>query len=284
MPYLLALASAFFYGAADFLGGLGSRRASALAIVLTTQFAGLAVLAVLVPILPGDTSATADLAWAVTAGLCGSVGVALLYRALAIGRMALVAPTTAVCAVAVPVAVGVVLGERLDARTALGIGVAAVAIVLVSQQRGDAAEAERDRRDRGLPPGLALAVLSGIAIGLFYLSLARTGADAGLWPLLIGRAVSVVLFAGLALASRVAMAMPRQVLTIAVGAGVLDVLANALYLMAARQGPLTAVVTLSSLYPASTVVLARVVLHERLTGLQAAGVVAALAAVALIVG
>ena len=283
MPYLLALASAFFYGAADFLGGLGSRRASALAIVLTTQFAGLAVLAVLVPILPGDTSATADLGWAVTAGVCGSIGVALLYRALAIGRMALVAPTTAVCAVAIPVAVGVLLGERPDARTALGIGVAAVAIVLVSQQRGDAA-AERDRGHRRLPPGFALAVLSGIAIGLFYLSLARTGADAGLWPLLIGRAVSVVLFAGLALASRVAMAMPRQVLAIAVGAGVLDVLANALYLLAARQGPLTAVVTLSSLYPASTVVLARVVLQERLTRLQAAGVVAALAAVALIVG
>ena len=284
MAYVLALVSAALYGAADFMGGLASRRAATVVVVIVTQAAGLAVLAVLLPLLPDASLSRRDLLWGISAGVSGSVGVALLYRALAIGTMAIVAPTTAVCAVAIPVMAGVVLGERPPAITSAGIALALVAIVLVSQQGRDVAPREPGAAPAALPRGLGLALLSGVAIGLFLLSLARTGAAAGLWPLLIARSVSLVLFGAIAAARRAPLRMAPAVLGIAVAGGVLDMGANALYLIAVRDGPLTAVVTLSSLYPASTVMLAAVVLRERLTRAQVAGVACALAAVLLIVG
>jgi uncharacterized membrane protein len=112
MPYLLAIASALFYGAGDFTGGLATRRATLLPVVVLSQLSGLVLLALLLPLLPHASPSRADLLWGVSAGLTGGIGVALLYHALAIARMAVVAPTTAVCAVAVPVLVSVFLGER----------------------------------------------------------------------------------------------------------------------------------------------------------------------------
>ena len=131
--------------------------------------------------------------------------------------------------------------------------------------------------------GVGSALASGVAIGFFFLSLARTTSEGGMWPLLVARFVSVVLFAGIALASRSSFRMPAGVAGLVVGAGTIDMLANALYVLAARQGPLSIVVTLSSLYPASTVLLARLILRERLSNWQVTGVVCALAAVVLIV-
>ena len=282
MAYLLALASAALYGAADFMGGLASRRASTIAIVVLSQFAGMLTLGVLLPFLPAADPGRADVIWGVAAGLSGSAGVALLYRALAIGTMAIVAPTTAVCAVVIPVVAGVALGERPSMITAAGIGVAIAAIVLVSRQK-DADGAARGSRPPGLPPGIALALASGVTIGLFFLSLARTSQAAGLWPLLVARVVSVALFGFIAAGRHTPLRMARPVLLVAVFGGILDMLANALYVVAARQGPLSVVVTLSSLYPASTVLLARVVLGERLSTTQAVGIGCALVAVALIV-
>jgi drug/metabolite transporter (DMT)-like permease len=283
VAYVLALASAVLYGAADFLGGLASRRAATVVVVIVTQAAGLLVLAVLLPVLPDASPARADLLWGIAAGVAGSAGVALLYRALAIGTMAVVAPTTAVCAVAIPVLAGVALGERPPAITIAGIGLALVSIVLVSQQRGEAPAHDGRRGGTALPPGLGLALLSGVAIGLFFLSLARTAVTAGLWPLLVARSVSLVLFGTIATAGRMPVRMARPVLLIAMACGVLDMAANALYLIAVREGPLMAVVTLSSLYPASTVALAGVVLRERLDRAQVAGIACALVAVLLIV-
>lgn len=292
MVYLLALASAAVYGAADFLGGLASRRTSTFAVVLVSQAVGLAVLALLLPVFPDATPSTQDFVWGAAAGVTGSAGVALLYRALAVGTMALVAPTTAVCAVAIPVFASVLLGERPAAQTVGGIALALVAIVLVSQQRSSQ-EDDRPSSSLGagrvastgmLPPGMGLALASGVAIGLFFLSLARTNPIAGMWPLVSARAVSVTLFGVLALAGRRSLRMSAPAARIVVSAGVLDMVANALYLVATRSGPLSVVVTLSSLYPASTVILARIVLRERLNAWQGAGIVCALAAVVLIVG
>jgi uncharacterized membrane protein len=324
VAYVLALLSAAFYGAADFMGGLAARGAATVAIVILTQFAGMVLLALLLPVLPDAAPSTRDLLWGIAAGVFGSVGVALLYRALAIGTMAIIAPTTAVCAMVIPVVVGVLLGDRPGLRALAGIVLANAAIVLVSQQRSAAAtcaeEAEsaeeisrRERRGqrsartmsqrisalcelsvrsslrsrlspspRSLPPGLDLALLSGVAIGFFFLTLAQTAQTAGLWPLLAARGVSLVLFGAIAF-RRTSFRMSRRVLAIAVVGGMLDMLANAFYLVAVRQGPLAAVVTLSSLYPAGTVVLARMVLRERLNALQALGIAAALVAVILIV-
>ena len=281
MVYFLALASAALYGAADFLGGLASRRASTIAIVLVSQAAGLIPLVLLLFVLPGAPSGQ-DFVWGAIAGVAGSIGVALLYRALAIGTMSIVAPTTAVCAVIVPVLVEAFRGERLPPLTQGGIGLALVAIVLVSQQDSPASGDAGPTR-RVIPPGIGLALISGVAIGLFFLALARTSAGAGLWPLFASRGLSMLVFGAMAAAGPQGLRLDGEVLKIAVACGVVDMLANALYLLASRGGPLSVVVTLASLYPASTVVLARVVTGERLSRRQGIGVACALAAVVVIV-
>lgn len=277
MLVVLALTSAAMYGAADFLGGLASRRASTIAIVVISQLAGLIALLLVLPLLPASSPVHSDWTWGAAAGVAGGVGVALLYRALAIGTMAVVAPITAVCAVTVPVAVSIALGERPATGTIAGIALALVSIVLISQQKTDAAIPAR-------ASGIGIAFASGVAIGLFFLALARTRSDAGLFPLVAARTVSFGLFAAFALATGRPLRMPSKVFTTAVAGGVLDMLANVLYLLASRHGPLSIVVTLSSLYPASTVLLARTVLGERLSAVQVAGIICAIGAVLLIVG
>jgi drug/metabolite transporter (DMT)-like permease len=279
VAYLLAIGSAVLYGAADFTGGLTTRRASTIPVVLLSQAAGMLLLALILPLLPHASPSRPDLLWGAAAGLTGGIGVALLYHALAIGSMAVVAPTTAVCAVAIPVVVSVLLGERPVPLAVAGIALGIVSIALVSQQpRPDTTPSARGRQS-----GAGTALVSGIAIGFFLLSFAQTGSHAGMWPLLVARVVSVSLFGVMAIAGGRSIRMPAQVTALAIVAGVIDMLANALYLLATRQGPLSIVVTLSSLYPASTVLLARIVLGERLRPWQITGVGCALTAVALIV-
>jgi drug/metabolite transporter (DMT)-like permease len=283
VTYFLALLSAALYGAADFVGGLAARRASTLPIVAVSQGAGFTLLLAILPVLPPASPSSADLAWGASAGLTGGIGVALLYRALAIGTMAIVAPVTAVCAVVIPAAAGLILGERLRLLTGLGILLALFAIVLVSQQPPAQEPDASPNTSRDPRRALWLAFASGVAIGLFFLSLARTGAEAGLWPLLAARATSAALFGVLVILTGSTLRLPRTVTWWAVGGGIVDMTANALYLLAAREGPLSVVVTLASLYPASTVILARVTLGERLSRVQYAGVACALLAVLLIV-
>lgn len=282
MPYLLAFVSSLLYGAADFTGGLATRRAGVLSVVAVSQLSGLVLLLLLLPFLPTASPSRADLLWGVSAALAGSVGVALLYHALAIGRMAVVAPTTAVCAVAIPALVSVLLGERPGPLAVTGILLGVGSIVLVSQQtESEAGAPELHSRSR-LPTGVGIALASGVAIGLFFLSLARTRPEAGMWPILMSRATSVTLFGAAAIIGRRSLRMPGA-LGLTLICGVVDMAANALYIVAARTGPLSVVVTLSSLYPASTVLLARVFLGERLNAWQVAGAGCALAAIALIV-
>src|SRR5262245_28983032 len=143
---LLALASAAMYGAADFLGGIAARGTNTLAVVVLSQLSGLVVLAVAVVLLPHASPAVRDLTWGAVAGIAIGAGVGLLYRSLAIGSMAVVAPTTAVCAVAIPLIGAIALGERPGPRTFVGIGLAIVSIVLVSQGRQSAVHGERGAR------------------------------------------------------------------------------------------------------------------------------------------
>jgi drug/metabolite transporter (DMT)-like permease len=284
MAYLLAIGSALLYGAADFTGGLATRRAGTIPVVILSQASGLILLALILPLLPHVSPSRPDLLWGALAGLTGGIGVALLYRALAIGTMAVVAPTTAVCAVAIPVVVSVLLGEQPGPLAVAGMTLGIGSIVLVSQQR-TAAQSENPHpapQPAG-QSGVGTALASGVAIGFFFLTLAQTGSDAGMWPILVARLVSVTLFGTVAIARGISIQMPARVAVLALVCGAIDMLANALYLLAARQGLLSIVVTLSSLYPASTVLLARIVLGERLNLLQSLGVGCALAAVVLIV-
>jgi drug/metabolite transporter (DMT)-like permease len=180
--------------------------------------------------------------------------------------------------------VSVLLGERPVPLAVAGIVLGIGSIVLVSQQR----TAEPGESNPGaLPPtrrsGVGTALASGVLIGFFFLTLAQTKSDAGMWPIVMARTVSVTLFGAVAIAGRISIRMPAQMVLLTIVCGVIDMLANVLYLLAAREGPLSVVVTLSSLYPASTVLLARIVLGERLNLLQVLGVGCALAAVVLIV-
>ena len=277
---ILALSSAALYGAADFIGGLTSRRADTIAIVLVSQFAGLMLVIAILAVVATPVPATREWMWGGVAGIAGGSGVALLYRALAIGVMSLVAPVTAVFAVAVPVLAAVLfLGDRPGLLPSVGIALAMTAVVLISQSTSAAARGSQAMPRRAL----LLALASGIAIGLFFLALARTSNDAGMWPLLFARLSSVTLFLLLMTAGKRPARMSRAVMLVAAAGGVLDMLANLLYLLATRAGPLTIAVTLSSLYPASTVLLARLVLHERLSWRQYSGVAIAIVAILLMV-
>ena len=298
MSSALALIAAAAFGAGDFLGGLVSRRASTTGSVIVSQAFGLALLLLGAPLMPAARVGRGDVFWGAAAGLTGGIGVALLYRALAIGPMSLVAPVTAICAVLVPVAFGLAFGEALTLTAWLGIAAAIVAVWLVGQDaHGEAAAgpavtagpSEGVGRSAGAGDspanqGLRIALASGVAIGLFLVALERTAPAAGLWPLAVARVVSVTLFLGLAGATRQPFTVPRGVLPLALACGTLDMGANALYMVAVQRGALGVVATLVSLYPASTVLLARVVLGERLSWLQLAGVACALVAVVLLVG
>ena len=284
MIELLALGSSVLYGSADFFGGLTARRANTIATVFMSQAVGLVLLLLVLPFLPAATVSSRDWVWGFVAGLSGGIGVALLYRALALGAMAVVAPTTAVIAAMIPVVFAFVLGERLRPLTLAGVALALVAIALVSRPARQRDSEPDESSSRTFPPGFGLALLSGVAVGIFFLSLARTTMAAGMWPLIAARIASIALFGSIALATGRSLRMSTPATATAVTGGALDMAANALYMIAARIGPLSIVVTLASLYPASTVVLARFLLGERLSLVQISGIVCALAAVLIIVG
>jgi drug/metabolite transporter (DMT)-like permease len=276
LSYALAVLSSITYGTADFLGGLATKRSTMFSVVVFSQFFGLIVLVISLPFLPPSSPTAIDFAWGAASGLAGGIGVALLYRALAIGVMSVLAPVTAVCAVILPLIVGIALGERPTGLAIVGVVLAIVAIVLVSQ-------AGRIGEEKAGWTGLPIAIASGIAIGIFLIFLERTGASAGLWPLIPARVVSVAFFIIAGLMLREKLIPRRESMPIVIGGGVFDILANILYLIAVQRGLLSSVATLTSLYPASTIILARIVLRERLRLLQQAGVACAVVAIVLIV-
>jgi drug/metabolite transporter (DMT)-like permease len=273
---VLALASAVVYGTSDFLGGLASRRASVFGVVALSQLAGLLALLVLLPWL-GGPAGVVDLAWGVAAGLAGAAGLMIFFRTLARGVMSVVAPITAVTAAAVPVLVGLFGGERIGVWAGVGIVLALVAVVLVSAEGG--LSALRAARPASIPPALA----AGTAFGVFFVFLDRTGDDTGLTPLVAARLASVALVVVVALLGRRPLGVALTSLPLVAASGVGDMTANALFLLATQQDAQLAIVgVLASLYPVSTVVLAQVVLRERLVPAQLAGLASAFAAVVLI--
>lgn len=280
MAALLALSAAAAYGVSDFLGGLAARREPATAVVLWSHVVGLVMMLVAAPLLGGDVTSH-GLGVGAVAGLIGGIGVAVFYRALTLGSMSVVAPITALLSAGVPVVVGIGGGDRPKVAALAGIAVALVAIALVSR--------EQPARHSDVPRGrshrlqvLALALASGLAFGLFFVALDQAADGAGIWPLVGARVASVTLFVSLGVAGLAAASPPRTALTAAVSAGALDATANALYLVALSHGLLSIVAVLTALYPAGTVVLARWVLGERMSGVQHLGLAFAATAALLI--
>jgi drug/metabolite transporter (DMT)-like permease len=273
---VLALTSAAVYGAADFLGGLASRKTSVFGVVALSQVVGLAALLALLPWLGGPVDGT-DLAWGVAAGVAGASGLVLFFRTLARGVMSVIAPVTAVTSAAVPVLVGLLGGNRIGLWAAAGIALALAAVVLVSAEGG--MSALRAARPASLAPALA----AGTAFGFFFVLLDRTSEEAGVTPLVAARMASVALVVVLALATRQSLRVTRPALPLVALSGVGDMTANALFLLATQQeGQLAITGVLASLYPVSTVMLAQVLLRERLAGAQVAGLGTAVAAIVLI--
>ena len=278
MAVFLGLLVAAAYGAGDFFGGLSAKRNPATSVVAVSQLSGLLLLLVGMAAWRPDMAPGRDLLLGAASGLIGVVGVVLLYRGLASGAMGVVAPLTGVGAAVLPVGWGLLSGERPSALSLVGVVAALGAIVLVASGEGDG---DGERRPTGRT-GVLLALGAGAAFGGVFIILAATGDDAGFWPLVTARTASVGVMALVALTGRFRFRIVKGTLLLVVAAGVLDVTANGLFLLAAREGLLSLVAVLSSLYPAATAFLARLVLGERLQRPQLAGVGLALAGVTLI--
>ena len=289
MTLALGLAVALTFGAADFLGGVATRRNRAFAVVALSQAWGVVVLVVSLALDGIATPSSADLVLGGGAGAVGLVGVTLLYRALASGAMGVVAPVTAVGAAVLPLAWGLAAGERPSLPALAGVAVALTAVAMIARAPasgagvGGPAEVSAKwsfRHPRHLP--LALGAAAGVAFGVFFILLAETSDSAGLSPLMVGRVVSVTLLAttGAITHQRVRL-VPGTGATVA-GAGMLEMAANVLFVLAARRGLLSLVAVLASLYPAATTLLARIVLRERLAPIQVAGLALALVGLGLI--
>lgn len=278
IPMLLALLAASMYGTGDFLGGLAGRRAPLFAVTAGALAAGLMTLLVLVPFVSPALPPRNDILWGALGGVLGAVAVTMLYASLANGRMSVVAPVCGVCAIVVPVLLGVVLGERPSGLAWIGVGMALLSVILLGQAEESS---PGEAREAGLRP-VVYAVVAGVTVGLFLALLKQTSREAGVWPLVASRVVSLALVGAVAMVRRQPLRSARPTIRLVIGSGVIDTLANVAYLFAVRAGSLSIVATLASLYPAATILCARVVLGEHITRVQMVGLLVALAAAGMI--
>jgi drug/metabolite transporter (DMT)-like permease len=272
LPIIFGLASGLVWGAGDFCGGLATKRANVYGVVIVGDsvgallFAGLA-LAFEEPLPPGP-----DWWWGVVAGVVGAVGLIALYRALAFGRMSVASPVAAVVTALVPVLFGA-LAEGLPGQLQMaGFGFALVGVWLVSSRE----RARIQWSELGLP------VVAGLGFGAFFIFIDAVSAGALFWPLFAARLAAVVALGVYAAATRQFQLPTGRLLPLMAAVGVLDAGGNAFFALAAQMGRLDVASVLASLYPASTVALAWLLLKERILRLQLIGVAAALLAIVLI--
>lgn len=275
---LLAIGSGLVYGVSDYLGGRASRKFAPVVVTLIAELALFAITLVVVPLVEDSGPSSSAVWWGIAGGLAGSTGVLGLYAALSQGNMTVVAPVTGVVAAAVPVVVGLALGERPGLLAGVGIAVALISVLLIGGILGVSHVA---------PSTVMLASLVGVAFGMLFVAYSRTGDDAGLWPLLTARfGATPLLLLALVVFRRGDPTVRLQMAAVPAGltVGILVGLANGLYLLAARRGLLSIVAVLVALYPASTVALAAVLDGERPTRAQLGGMGLAVVAVAMITG
>jgi uncharacterized membrane protein len=280
---LLALYSALGYGLSDFVGGLASRRTSAWPVAVVAQLSATVCTIGAAFVVPGDP-APPHFWWAVLAGVGSGMGTGFLYRGFASGRMSVVAPVSAVGAAVVPVVAGTLGGERMSLVVWAGIVLALPGIWLVSSAVEELAVDERPRRRGSLAEGVLDGVLAGLGFGLLFAALGQVPDTAGLWPLALAQVVSLP--AVMVLAAAVGAAwLPRQRHAWwALLAGPLGASATLAFLLATHHGFLTVAGVLASLYPASTVLLAALVLREHIHRAQGLGLGLCAIAIGLVAG
>jgi drug/metabolite transporter (DMT)-like permease len=296
MVTLLSLSAALLYGSADFLGGAATRRAQLLSVLLVSSAAGVAV-QVCTALAFGGQFQTAGLGWGVLAGTIGAVGLAFFYAGLAAGPMSVVSPVAALVSTVLPVGIAIIQGERPGLAVYAGGLLCLGATVLVStgghgQDRFGEDQLGADGQPEGAVPGwrrrvrgAAYGIAAGTAFGLFFLFIKNGGQAGAFWPVAAARSAGLVVYLLAALVVRTGPIPWRTgwlTFAAAVGSGAIDATANTCYVMATRHGLFGLAVVLTSLYPAVTVLAARVFLRERMHRVQQAGLLLAMAGIALV--
>lgn len=276
LAVVLGLGSSIAWGVSDFLGGIKSRRLEVLSVLLLSQAVGLSAIAAVV-VVRGEGPPGGDFAvWAALSSVAGLVGLGAFYRGLAVGAMSVVAPISATAAL-IPVAVGIASGDRPSTVQIAGAGLALSGVALASRQAGDAAAA-----GGRVASGVGLALIAAVGFGSFFVGIDAASEDDVLWAILVNRVAGVAVLSAAALALRPRLRVGREHAGGVMAIGVLDMGANMLFAAASQQGLISLVAVAGSLYPIVTVLLARIVLRERVARPQRVGVVATLAGVVLI--
>jgi len=272
---LLAALCAATYGVADYCGGRAARSLASTIVTLIGQATSLVLVVGGVIVLGTPVASAHDLWWGAAGGAAGGIALIAFYTALSRGAMTVVAPTTAIVSAVFPVIVGLWLGERPSGIALVGIVVACLAVALVSGVIGS-------RHQHTQVTTIVLAALAGVGFGFIFIAFARTADDSGMWPLVAARAASLPVIAVVVGATRPGRGGLKKVILIVIASGVLDMAANLFYLEASHRGLLSIVAVISSMYPVSTVCLAFGLDHERVSRTQAAGLVCAATALALV--
>jgi len=291
LTVVVGFTSAIVFGTADFLGGLAAKRIGSVLATGLAAAVGIAVFLLLALVVPGQWSWEA-IGYGALSGVCGAVAIGLLYACLAIGPMSILSPLTALVSAVVPLIVAVTLGDVIGVLGWIGLGVGLVAVVLVGfvPERGAVRPSVR---------GIVMAIGSGIAIGAFLIVIDLAPDDSGVVPMIANRTANAAIMLTIAaiiaivLARRRAggdaLAAPRRApgvlragLLLAVVCGVVDAIANGGLLWGVRIGDLSVMAVLTALYPIGTILLARIVLKERIAPVQYAGLALAIVASAML--
>lgn len=275
LSIVYGLISALTWGAADFSGGLASRKSLAYQVLFLSEFAGVFPLVILALAVGDPRPSLSAWAWSGLASVVGTVGLLILYRAFADGRMTIAAPVSALLAAVVPVIAGAVMQGMPGYVTSAGFVLAFAAVWIISQD-GSTAGLRVSLRDLRLP------LVSGIFFGLYFVLIHQATREAYFWPLAGARLVGTLVMFGYGLALRGPILPRRESWKLAVLAGVLDVGGNVFYVLASQTGRLDVAAVLGALYPASTVLLAWLLLKEHISRLQTLGILLALTAIALL--
>lgn len=275
MAIALAFMCAMVYGVADYSGGRASRSAPSMAISLIGQLTSAVLASAAVAIIGTAIPPARELVLGGIAGLAGAVAIASFYHALSRGAMTVIAPITAVTSAVLPVIFGLVRGERPRALAYVGMVVAVAAVALVSGAVGSRGAAPRRST-------VALAFVAGVGFAVIFIALGETTKASGIWPLVAARVVSITLIGSLALMTRTRVRGHGPAWRLAAFAGVLDMSANFLYILAVQRGLLSVVVVVVALYPVSTVCLAFGLDRERVSRSQAWGMGLAIGALVLV--
>ena len=280
MVTILALLAAGLYGAADFLGGAASRRATAISLLAMNTPVGVVIMIAIALLAGGPQPTAGSLAWGVAGGVAGGAGLILFYAGLAAGPMSVVAPVSALMSALLPVGIALAGGERPGTAALTGSALCLAAIALVSIEPNGS---------RMVTPSTARALVagmvSGVMFGLFFVCIRNAGHDGGLWPLVASRGAGMAVALAAAAWTRTRPVWwdgDRTAFWMALLSAGSDVAANVFYLLATEQGMFSLAVVLTALYPGVTVLLARIVLGERMRPVQQAGLLLAAAGIVLV--